>query len=216
MALTQNIAAIRINYSKKELSEAVVLKDPLQQFSSWLQEAIEAEALEPTAFVLSTVNSQNRPSARVMLLKDVSDDGLTFFTNYESKKGKSIAANPFVAVTFFWPELERQVRLEGEVTKADEQFSTDYFHSRPKGSQIGAWASPQSREISGRSELEEAGNRYASEFAELELVPRPPHWGGFKLKPDYIEFWQGRPDRLHDRIAFELQDNSWKTKRLAP
>ncbi|MFT2011048.1 pyridoxamine 5'-phosphate oxidase [Pontibacter sp. 13R65] len=216
MALSHNIADIRINYSKKELTEDVVSKDPLQQFSTWLQEAIEAEVLEPTAFVLSTVDNRNRPSSRVLLLKDVSENGFTFFTNYESRKGRCIEENPFVALTFFWPELERQVRIEGQVRKVDTGFSDDYFHSRPRGSQIGAWASPQSREISSRSVLEDAGKRYEIEFADKELVPRPPHWGGYSLSPDYIEFWQGRPNRLHDRIVFEKQETTWLTKRLAP
>ncbi|WP_187260661.1 pyridoxamine 5'-phosphate oxidase [Pontibacter beigongshangensis] len=216
MALSLNIAAIRTNYSKKELSEDSVLQDPLLQFSNWLQQAIEAEVLEPTALVLSSVNAVNRPSARVMLLKDISDGGFTFFTNYQSRKGEELTANPFAAMTFFWPELERQVRIEGQVVRVPEQISEEYFNSRPEGSRIGAWASPQSREISSRAQLEEAGRRYASEFSGLGHVPRPPHWGGFTLRPDYLEFWQGRPDRLHDRIAYELTETGWITKRLAP
>ncbi|WP_114783110.1 pyridoxamine 5'-phosphate oxidase [Botryobacter ruber] len=216
MANTLNIADIRINYSKKELSEASISKDPLEQFRLWLDEALQAEVLEPTAVVLSTVDAAGKPSARVMLLKELSAQGFTFFTNYESRKGHEMEQNPHAALTFFWPELERQVRVEGRVVKAQAEVSDFYFQSRPKGSQIGAWASQQSRRISNRSELEQNERNYMHQYAEQNTIPRPAHWGGYVLEPAYIEFWQGRPNRLHDRIAFERVGNEWTTCRLAP
>jgi pyridoxamine 5'-phosphate oxidase len=216
MALTQNIAAIRKNYSRHALTEDAVLASPFDQFNVWLQESIQAQADEPTALVLSTVNNAGRPSARVVLLKDVSAEGFTFFTNYESRKGQELEQNPFASITFFWPVLERQVRIEGKVVKVDPAISDSYFHSRPKGSQIGAWASPQSKEIESRRVLEEADKKVTAQFADTELIPRPPHWGGYQLQPDRIEFWQGRPNRLHDRIVYELQAGNWQIKRLAP
>lgn len=216
MALSHNLANIRLNYSRQALNEASVAKLPLDQFSSWLDEAIKAEAAEPTAMVLSTVSLTGKPSARVVLLKDVSEQGFTFFTNYDSRKGSDLAANPFAALTFFWPVLERQVRIEGQVEKVPEEVSDTYFHSRPVGSQIGAWASPQSREILGRETLEEADQKFMQEFSGLEQIPRPQHWGGYLLQPERIEFWQGRPNRLHDRILYELEKKEWHLKRLAP
>ena len=217
MALTHNIAAIRRNYSMQALTEDSVLDNPVEQFKVWLQEAITAEAEEPTAFVLSTVDaSTGQPSARVVLLKDVDEIGFTFFTNYQSRKGKELALNPLACITFFWPALERQVRIEGNIEQIPPQASDDYFHSRPKGSQIGAWASPQSQEIESRKVLEESGNYFASKFADAEIVPRPMHWGGYRLIPTNVEFWQGRPDRLHDRIMFERTNGNWNLKRLAP
>lgn len=217
MALTHNIAAIRKNYSRQALTEDSVLENPVEQFKVWLQEAITAEAEEPTAFVLSTTDaSTGQPSARVVLLKEVDEVGFTFFTNYESRKGKELAQNPLACITFFWPALERQVRIEGRIDQISPQASDVYFHSRPKGSQIGAWASPQSQEIESRKVLEQSGNYYASKFADDEIVPRPLHWGGYRLKPTKVEFWQGRPDRLHDRIMFENTNGNWQLKRLAP
>jgi pyridoxamine 5'-phosphate oxidase len=216
MALLHDIAAIRKNYSRQELTEESVSQDPLDQFKIWLTEAITAEVLEPTALVLSTVAADCRPSARVVLLKEVSPEGFVFFTNYDSRKGQELAQRPFASLTFFWAELERQVRVEGRVTKVPTRVSDDYFHSRPRGSQIGAWASPQSREIESREELEVADRHYNEAFASQAAVPRPAHWGGYVLQPDLIEFWQGRPNRLHDRIVFEQRDSSWNRKRLAP
>lgn len=216
MSLLPNIAAIRKNYAMESLTEASVAKDPINQFKVWIEETIAAEANEPTAMVLSTVNKSGRPSARVVLLKDVTTDGFMFFTNYESRKGQDLQENPFASLTFFWPELERQVRVEGQIEKVPAEVSDTYFHSRPIGSQIGAWASPQSREIESREELERADASYTSKFAELPVIPRPEHWGGFILVPDLVEFWQGRPNRLHDRIVYERQENNWHLKRLAP
>ena len=216
MSLQHDIAAIRRNYSRQALSEDSVAPNPVDQFKVWLNEAIASEVHEPTALVLSTVSADCRPSARVVLLKEVAPDGFVFFTNYESRKGQELIQRPFASLTFFWPELERQVRIEGLVAKVAPDVSDTYFHSRPRGSQIGAWASPQSREIRSRQELEEAEQQYNEQFASQSLVPRPAHWGGFILQPERIEFWQGRPNRLHDRIQFDLSGGSWNRKRLAP
>lgn len=216
MALQHDIASIRKNYSRQALTEESVSNDPLDQFKVWLNEAILSEVLEPTALVLSTVSADCRPSARVVLLKEVSSDGFVFFTNYDSRKGQQLAENPYASITFFWAELERQVRIEGTIGKVAADVSDVYFHSRPRGSQIGAWASPQSREINSRVELEQAEARFEKDFANLDIVPRPQHWGGYVLKPERIEFWQGRPNRLHDRIVFEQADTQWTRKRLAP
>ncbi|MEJ8756536.1 pyridoxamine 5'-phosphate oxidase [Pontibacter sp. H259] len=217
MSLLPNIAAIRRNYSMQSLTEASVAKDPVSQFKVWMEEAIAAETTEPTAMVLSTVNSAGRPSARVVLLKEINASGFVFFTNYQSRKGQDLQANPFGALTFFWAELERQVRVEGRIQKIDATASDAYFHSRPKGSQIGAWASPQSQPIKDREELEKADAAYTSKFEATEIIPRPEHWGGYILLPEVVEFWQGRPNRLHDRIVYEKQaDSNWQLKRLAP
>ncbi|NDK54419.1 pyridoxamine 5'-phosphate oxidase [Pontibacter fetidus] len=216
MSLLPNIAAIRKNYAMESLTEASVANDPITQFKAWMEETIAAEANEPTAMVLSTANKSGRPSARVVLLKDVTTNGFVFFTNYSSRKGHDLQENPFASLTFFWPELERQVRVEGKIEKVSAEVSDAYFHSRPVGSQIGAWASPQSQQIESREELEKADAAYTSKFAALPEIPRPEHWGGFILAPDHVEFWQGRPNRLHDRIVYELQENNWHLKRLAP
>ncbi|PVY40685.1 pyridoxamine 5'-phosphate oxidase [Pontibacter virosus] len=216
MSLQHDIASIRKNYSRQALTEESVSNNPLDQFKGWLNEAILSEVLEPTALVLSTVSADCRPSARVVLLKEVSSDGFVFFTNYDSRKGQDLAERPLGSITFFWAELERQVRIEGTIEKVAADVSDTYFHSRPRGSQIGAWASPQSREINSREELERAEAKYEKDFASLDMVPRPQHWGGYVLKPEYIEFWQGRPNRLHDRIVFERADDQWSRKRLAP
>lgn len=216
MALQHDISSIRINYSRQVLTEDSVSPDPIDQFKVWLNEAILSQVLEPTALVLSTVSADCRPSARVVLLKEVSADGFVFFTNYESLKGQNLAERPYASITFFWAELERQVRIEGSVEKVAEAVSDTYFHSRPRGSQIGAWASPQSQAIASREELEQVEAKYAQDFGEITTIPRPQHWGGYVLKPERIEFWQGRPNRLHDRILFDKADNNWSRKRLAP
>jgi pyridoxamine 5'-phosphate oxidase len=216
MSLSHNIADIRTNYSKQALTEDSVADQPIDQFKEWLEEAIASEVEEPTAFVLSTVNPQGKPSARVVLLKEINEKGFTFFTNYNSRKGQELNTNSFASFTFFWPALERQVRIEGEIKQVPTEVSDLYFHSRPKGSQIGAWASPQSQVIHSRKELEEADQKYNEQFSDNEVIPRPAHWGGYILQPTRVEFWQGRPNRLHDRIVYEQIGGVWQINRLAP
>ncbi|KAA9325174.1 pyridoxamine 5'-phosphate oxidase [Adhaeribacter soli] len=212
-----SLADIRKNYSLKELSKSSVLPDPVMQFELWLNEALQANVEEATAMVLSTATPQGRPSARVVLLKGIENGCFLFYTNYESRKGNQLLENPFGAITFFWPALERQVRLEGKISKVPEIVSDTYFNSRPVGSQVGAWASPQSRTVENREALEQAEKQFASQFEGKPHIPRPAHWGGFQLEPDYVEFWQGRPNRLHDRIVYDKQETgNWQIKRLAP
>ncbi|WP_020533896.1 pyridoxamine 5'-phosphate oxidase [Flexithrix dorotheae] len=211
-----NVADIRKDYSLRELDILHVDKDPIVQFNNWMKEAIGSECLEPTAMVLSTVSSEGRPSSRVMLLKGVEEKSFVFYTNYNSRKGNAIKENAFVSLNFFWAELERQVRIEGKVEKVSASVSDEYFNSRPIGSRIGAHVSPQSQKIPDRLFLEDMVKTKTEEFKNKE-VTRPEHWGGFRVNPDRIEFWQGRPSRLHDRILFELSPNGeWEISRLAP
>ena len=198
------------------LDELHTNADPILQFKKWFQEAMDAQIIEPYAMTISTVNSAHRPSSRVVLLRDVSEEGFSFYTNYLSRKGQDLAVNPFAAVNFFWPDLERQVRIEGKIAPLEAGVSDAYFASRPRGSQIGAWSSPQSEIIESRKVLEDAVENYLQQF-EGKNVDRPQHWGGYCLIPDYIEFWQGRESRLHDRICyFQHSDGSWVRSRLAP
>ncbi len=192
--------------------------NPLRQFDAWLQEALAAKADEPTAMTVSTCDLQGKPSARVVLLKELSAEGFVFYTNYQSRKGQQLAQNPYAAITFFWPVLERQVRIEGVVKQVSGEISDAYFQSRPKGSQIGAWASPQSQEINGREVLETLEQEMQQKFIADEVLPRPAHWGGYVVIPERLEFWQGRPNRLHDRLEYVKDQNGtdWKIKRLAP
>ena len=205
---------IREDYSKQELSEADCDASPLAQFERWLNEAIRAEVNEPTAMNLATAGSDGRPQGRQVLLKEVNAQGFVFFTNYHSRKGRALEANPFAALTFFWPELERQVRIEGKVERLDAAASDEYFESRPYTSRIGAWASEQSQVISGKSVL--VARAAAVGLKHPLHVPRPPHWGGYILIPDRVEFWQGRPSRLHDRIQYRLEQAAWHKERLSP
>ena len=205
---------IREDYSKQELSEADCDASPLTQFERWLNEAIRAEVNEPTAMNLATAGSDGRPQGRQVLLKEVNAQGFVFFTNYHSRKGRALEANPFAALTFFWPELERQVRIEGRVERLDAAASDEYFESRPYTSRIGAWASEQSQVISGKSVL--VARAAAVGLKHPLHVPRPPHWGGYILIPDRVEFWQGRPSRLHDRIQYRLEQAAWHKERLSP
>ena len=205
---------IREDYSKQELSEADCDASPLAQFERWLNEAIRAEVNEPTAMNLATAGSDGRPQGRQVLLKEVNAQGFVFFTNYHSRKGRALEANPFAALTFFWPELERQVRIEGRVERLDAAASDEYFESRPYTSRIGAWASEQSQVISGKSVL--VARAAAVGLKHPLHVPRPPHWGGYILIPDRVEFWQGRPSRLHDRIQYRLEQAAWHKERLSP
>lgn len=209
------LADIRIDYTLKSLDEKDVNTSPIDQFKIWVEEAHQSKVHEWNAMNLSTVRPDGRPNSRIVLLKDV-DTGLVFFTNYNSAKGKELENNPFAAITFFWPVLERQVRFMGKVSKITPEESDEYFFSRPFASQIGAWASPQSEVIPDRTYLEEKEAKLLTEINEKTIV-RPGHWGGYRLVPEEVEFWQGRSSRLHDRIHYQKEgDASWKIERLAP
>lgn len=209
------LSDMRKNYKHDQLDDAKATESPLALFNDWMTSAIQANVPEPNAMTLATVSTQSRPSTRIVLLKDFDDQGLVWYTNYQSRKGAELSGNPFAALQFHWVELERVVRIEGQVAPVSPEESDVYFHSRPLQSRIGAWASPQSQEIQGRSDLIKRAATYAAQFM---LSPsRPPHWGGYRLQPTYWEFWQGRESRLHDRISYRQQpDGSWKRARLAP
>jgi len=216
MELTnENIQNLRQEYRAAELAESDVDKNPVIQFGKWFKEALDALLYEPNVMTLATANSSGKPSARILLLKGFDENGFVFFSNYASRKGKELAENPQASMVFFWPELERQVRIDGLITKVKEEVSTAYFHSRPKGSQIGAAASPQSTVIPGREILQERVNELSAAYADQE-VPKPEHWGGYLLEPIHMEFWQGRPSRLHDRITYTYENGTWNINRLAP
>ena len=210
-----DIATIRKEYSKASLNEATISKNPIQQFDIWFKEAVTAQVPEPTAMNLATVNG-GRPASRIVLLKGVENGMFVFYTNYQSRKGKELDENPACSLTFFWPELERQVRIEGVAARVDAKRSDEYFQSRPRGSQVGAWASPQSSVIKERALLEERAKQIGEKFKGQEKLPRPHQWGGYEIDPILIEFWQGRPSRLHDRILFTKDGDGWKVNRLAP
>ena len=212
--MRHNLTDLRKNYLHAALDEDDAGADPLVLFQRWLDAAIQEATPEPTAMTLSTVGPDGRPSSRVVLLKGYDSDGLVWFTNYLSRKGRELSENPFAALQFHWVELERVVRIEGRVEKTSTQESDAYFSSRPLGSRIGAWASPQSERIDGRSVLVKNAALYGAKF--LLSPPRPEHWGGYRLRPDGYEFWQGRPDRLHDRLSYRLQAGHWSRQRLAP
>ncbi len=216
MSMTSHdLAQMRKSYEQAELDVAQVAADPIAQFHHWFDEAVKAKAAEPNAMTLATVGAHGRPSTRVLLLKGADAQGLVWFTNYDSRKGLELAHTPFAAMQFFWPELERVVRIEGRVSRVSEAESDEYYASRPLGSRIGAWASPQSRPLASRNELEQA---WAARQAELGDNPaRPAHWGGYRLVPDRWEFWQGRPSRLHDRLRYTPDSQGgWLRERLAP
>jgi pyridoxamine 5'-phosphate oxidase len=209
-----SIADLRKDYERAELDEASALGNPQQQFALWLQQAIDAQLPEPTAMTLASVGANGRPSTRVVLLKGNDEHGLVWFSNYESRKGRELAANPFAALQFHWVELERVVRIEGRVEHTDAAESDAYFQSRPLDSRIGAWASPQSQVISSRAVLVANAAKFGAKY--LMNPPRPPHWGGFRLMPDRWEFWQGRRSRLHDRLVYRFDAGTWLRERLAP
>jgi len=211
-----NLAELRQHYALESLSETDVRPDPVAQFAYWFEEAISSQLLEPNAMTLATATANGRPNARTVLLKDYGSQGFTFFTNYESQKGAELAANPQAALLFTWLELQRQIRIEGRVEKIDTEVSLAYFQSRPRESQIGAWASPQSHVIEGREVLEKREAAMELKFAGLEKLPLPPNWGGYRVIPDAFEFWQGRLSRLHDRILYTREGGEWKIERLAP
>ncbi|HET8859188.1 pyridoxamine 5'-phosphate oxidase [Marivirga sp.] len=213
--MKKSIADIRKEYTALSLRASEVAEHPVKQFLNWFDMALSAEIMEPNAMTLSTVDG-TKPSSRIVLLKGVENDEFVFYTNYHSAKGTQMANSPFVCLNFFWPELERQVRIEGEVRKVNADTSDAYFKSRPRASQIGAWVSPQSEKIQNRSILDKRLEEIELKFKDKE-VERPPHWGGFTVKPSMIEFWQGRPSRLHDRIQYTLSDaKKWNIERLAP
>ena len=209
------IADLRKDYTLNGLDLADVLPDPIAQFRQWFDAAVQAGIPEPNAMHLGTVAENGRPSGRIVLIKDVDERGFVFYTNYESQKGQALIARPVASLTFFYPELERQIRIEGVVEKISAEESDIYFNSRPRGSQIGAWVSQQSTVIASRAVLEDRQRDLETRFAD-QPVPRPPYWGGFRVIPDLIEFWQGRPSRLHDRIRYRLTGSSWVLDRVSP
>ncbi len=210
-----NIANLRKSYEKAELSESASHADPLKQFEQWLHQAIQGEVPEPNAMTVATVGSDLRPSTRVVLIKGYDEHGIVWYTNYASRKGRELAGNPYAALQFHWVELERVVRIEGVVEKVSDAESDAYFHSRPLDSRIGAWASPQSEVIESRTVLVSNAAKYGAQF--LLRPPRPPHWGGYRLKPEQWQFWQGRKSRLHDRLRYSQQEGGgWLRERLAP
>lgn len=215
--MTQSLADMRRDYARDGLTEAQVPAEPLALFDQWFNQAVQTEQapIEANAMMLATVDAQGRPHCRVLLLKGFDDRGFTFFTNYDSAKGQQLAASGFAAMTFFWPTLERQVRIEGQVSKVSPEESDAYYQVRPIGSRLGAWASPQSRVISGREELEALLKATQARFSDQQ--PHcPENWGGYRLQPDRVEFWQGRSSRLHDRINYRQEAGQWQHERLAP
>lgn len=206
---------LRQDYRSASLSEKDVDSNPIKQFGKWLKDALNSAVAEPSAMTLATVDKSNKPNARIVLLKGFDGNGFGFYTNYLSEKGKELKKNPVACLVFFWPELERQVRIEGKVEKLDKETSEKYFHSRPIGSQISAIVSPQSQIISDRKILEDKTEELTKQY-EGKTIPKPAHWGGYIVKPTSIEFWQGRPSRLHDRIKYDLINGKWQTSRLAP
>ncbi|GAB3957234.1 pyridoxamine 5'-phosphate oxidase [Spirosoma harenae] len=213
--MASTISDLRNEYTLSGLDIADVLPDPIAQFQNWFDAALMAKVPEPNAMHLSTVTADGRPDGRIVLLKGVSDAGFVFFTNYESRKGKELTGYPFAGLTFFYPDLERQIRIEGRAEKVSPEESDAYFNSRPRGSQIGAWVSQQSEVIPDRDVLENRQHELDVQFAN-QPVPRPPYWGGFRVVPDTIEFWQGRPSRLHDRIRYRKEEGNWIIERLSP
>jgi pyridoxamine 5'-phosphate oxidase len=211
-----NISDLRKDYARASLEVGNILPDPIQQFNKWFSEAMEAEVLEANAMSLATCNMESRPSCRIVLLKGVEDNCFVFYTNFQSQKGKELEINPVCALTFFWPELERQVRIEGIVSRISEERSTSYFQSRPRGSQVSAWSSPQSSAIDSREILEERVAQMEARFKSNTALPKPKQWGGYQVAPTMFEFLQLRPNRLHDRLAFFRLDNQWEIRRLAP
>ena len=210
-----DLAALRKDYALSSLSEADVDPDPVRQFDRWFADALTAQVLEPNAMTLATASRDGVPSARIVLLKGVDANGFVFFTDYRSRKGAELSENPLAALTFLWKEIERQVRVSGAVSRVSAAESESYYRSRPLGSRLGAWASHQSAVISSRTDLEHRLHEVTERFGAGD-VPLPPHWGGFRLLPDEIEFWQGRTNRLHDRLRYRREESGWAIERLSP
>ncbi len=210
-----NIRDIRQEYTLGGMDDSYLQKNPFVLFDSWFREAVDAHINEPSAMALSTLGTDGYPQSRIVLLKGYGDEGFSFFTNYESQKGNALAQHPKASLLFFWPELQRQIRITGNVAKTSVEESEEYFRSRPRGSRLGAWTSEQSQEIPSRKTLEERYDAFDRKFPEDD-IPKPPHWGGYRLTPLTFEFWQGRESRLHDRISFRIENGKWKTARLAP
>ncbi len=213
----EQIEALRRDYRSRNLEKADLANHPIPQFQKWFAEALEANVPEPNALTLATCGANGRPAGRIVLLKGFDAEGFVFYTNYESHKAQELEENPYAAMVFCWLELERQVRISGKVEKISREASLAYYQSRPKGSQIGAWASPQSKVIGDRKVLEDKVEALQQEYAAADSLPIPPHWGGYLLRPDEVEFWQGRTSRLHDRFSFQLTEGgTWTVDRLAP
>lgn len=215
MSINENLKQMRSDFSKQSLAKKDVDNNPIIQFKTWLTEASQAKVLEPIATCISTVSKYGQPSSRIVYIRDIQENGLVFFTNYKSKKGTDLEVNPKASMNFFWPELERQIRIEGIIERVDTKVSDTYFNDRPKSSQIGAWASHQSDKLQSRKQLEDRVNELTKKYENID-VPRPENWGGYILVPHYFEFWQGRKSRLHDRISFSKDEDDWKIARLNP
>ncbi len=216
MLTADKLAATRREYRRDFLDESTIADDPLELLERWLSQAIEADLPEPNAMALATADEKGAPSVRMVLLKGITEGELHFYTNIESRKGKEIAANPQVALLFYWAELERQIRIEGHARLLDRETVAAYFETRPRAAQLGAWASRQSEPLESRTQLEDALSEYATRFADTPSVPPPPWWGGYAVRPHAFEFWQGRESRLHDRFRYERTTDGWRCMRLAP
>ncbi len=213
--MSKSLADTRAEYGKSGLNKEDLLQDPISQFERWYQEVVSLEKLDPNAFVLSTAGTDNHPDARVLLLKGIEEGDFIFYTNYDSPKAMQIEQNSWVSMLFFWKALEKQVRIKGTATKLSEQKSTEYFNSRPRGSQLGAWASHQSEVLDSREILEDSYKSLETQYQNLD-IPKPKNWGGFKVTPTEVEFWQGRASRLHDRFLYSQEGDDWKIQRLSP
>lgn len=213
--IKEYINSNRRDFSNKPFNKEMAHDDPIKQYERWFEEAVESEILDPYAACLSTVDFEGKPSSRILYIRDFSNNGFIFYTNFNSKKGNDLNKNKYGSLNVFWPDLERQIRIQGEIEKVNKSISDKYFNARPRSSQIGAWASNQSENLHNRAELEAKIEFFKEKFKNIE-VPRPPHWGGYCLVPFLMEFWQGRPSRLHDRIVYNKESNKWIKSRLSP